>query len=362
MLDDRGDVVAVVHAGEPGRRMSLGVALRRVLAFVDPPEIVADPVLVTEDDPHAPADVRFRLSFPRPPAPEEVSVSLVLRPPGAPPRRLRLEKRGDGSYGTSTTIFPRPSDPGPGRPPGGPAAEVPFTLVAAAPRREPARLDGGIPLLSLARGLLVDLPFSAATGAAGPPAEIPGKLEGSPKRAPGPRGEALELDGKDDCIVLAAGPEPRPLRALTLALWIRTSQRGTPESWGAPAVAAGRAPHGEDLWGWLDETGRICVQRAVPFAARSLEPVNDGRWHHVAMTADAGSGLVVVYVDGARNESTVSGGGGAVAPIACIGRTGSRGGEPPVYLKAHVDEVRVYDRALHPGEVLLLSRTRKPKD
>ncbi|MDD5708419.1 MAG: hypothetical protein PHR35_21065 [Kiritimatiellae bacterium] len=93
------------------------------------------------------------------------------------------------------------------------------------------------------------------------------------------------------------------------------------------------------------------------FLAQSLEPVNDGQWHHVAMTLDAAAGRLALYVDGILNsavelEKEIE---KIVLPITCIGRSGAPDSKP-MYLEAGIDEVYLYRRALHPGEVMMLSR------
>jgi hypothetical protein len=77
------------------------------------------------------------------------------------------------------------------------------------------------------------------------------------------------------------------------------------------------------------------------------------------MTADAASGRIAIYVDGVLNESTQSQGEQTISPVSCIGRVGAPGNAPPVYLKADIDEVRIYGRAVYPGEIVLLGKSRK---
>ena len=67
------------------------------------------------------------------------------------------------------------------------------------------------------------------------------------------------------------------------------------------------AGDGNDVfWGWLDATGRIGVQAGNMAGAKSANPINDGQWHHIALTRDATTGAVQVYVDGVLSGSATS--------------------------------------------------------
>ncbi|EEF25180.1 conserved hypothetical protein, partial [Ricinus communis] len=89
-----------------------------------------------------------------------------------------------------------------------------------------------------------------------------------------------------------------------------TTQNGSANAWTAPGIFGRDQSGGADdvFWGWLDNTGRLNLSVANAATnnpgTRSTSPVNDGNWHHVVLTRDAGSGAQTMYIDGAKTSST----------------------------------------------------------
>ena len=81
--------------------------------------------------------------------------------------------------------------------------------------------------------------------------------------------------------------------------------------------------------------------------------LDDGIWHFIALTRDAASGAVKVYVDGVISGSTASGAGQKSTPFNPIGRIADNGGTID-YFAGSLDDVRVYDRLLSAAEVASL--------
>ncbi len=80
--------------------------------------------------------------------------------------------------------------------------------------------------------------------------------------------------------------------------------------------------------------------------------VNDGAWHHVAATRNNASGAMAVYVDGTLSGSGTGPTGARTAPPTLrIGslQTGNN------FLNGVIDEVRLYDRILTPGDIAALA-------
>ncbi|MDD5708420.1 MAG: serine protease [Kiritimatiellae bacterium] len=268
ILDDKGNVAAVVFAGKPGQGMTLGVPVNRVLEFIEPPELILEPVMADERKAQMPVEIRFQALFPGFPGPEKVSTELTLYSPGSSPRTLSLEKKATNTYAVSTILMP---DSGAGTvlplvvsDGGEPGVAIPFTLIVNPDGGKGARLDGSIPISSLTRGQLAHFTFSGEDG--NQAMDVSGNnnrviLEGAPRRITGPVGPAMELDGRDDCLVQAGGPEIHQFSAISLALWIRTSQKGGAAERVSPAIARAEGSSGAETWGWLDREGRIGFQR-----------------------------------------------------------------------------------------------------
>jgi hypothetical protein len=97
-------------------------------------------------------------------------------------------------------------------------------------------------------------------------------------------------------------------------------------------------------------------QAAINF--RSPQSLELGKWHHVAMTIDAGTGLLSLYVDGVL----VNTGTGVPKPyedVVYIGRRIVTGTGFP--MSGAVDEVRIYDRALSAQEIREISGFTDPQ-
>ena len=194
-----------------------------------------------------------------------------------------------------------------------------------------------------------------------------GTTLGSPTYGPGRIGQAINLDGIDDHVAIenfhyASGGHSE----VSVCAWIRTSSEDDQiiasfdrnEYWRLEINGDSAGP-GQVGWGVMTDTGQVYGSSAR---------VDDGQWHHVAGTFD--NGTLTVYVDGNAEES-ISGGltfGSGNTRFGYIG-VGSESTafntdpKTPVYLiTGAVDDVRIYDRALTPGEVASLAGRTKPFD
>ena len=82
----------------------------------------------------------------------------------------------------------------------------------------------------------------------------------------------------------------------------------------------------------------------------SVNPINDGLWHHVAATRDSASGLMNLYLDGLWESGTNGPVGTKAAPPSLrIGslQTGVAGG----FFSGTIDDVQIFDRALSTAEI-----------
>ncbi len=144
----------------------------------------------------------------------------------------------------------------------------------------------------------------------------------------------------------------------TLDAWIKTTQVGNATHWLAPAITGVEQAGGaNDInWGTLDATGRIGIYVGDSGSVYSTNPINDGQWHNVAMTRDAVTGMIELYVDGVLNGSLITETGNKTSQFKVIGalsdvdgggitRTGDN------YFNGQLDEVRIYNQVLGAGEI-----------
>jgi hypothetical protein len=80
----------------------------------------------------------------------------------------------------------------------------------------------------------------------------------------------------------------------------------------------------------------------------STTAINDGQWHHVAVTRNAYSGLMQLYVDGVLQASATGPFGPKTAPPdLCLGAIQSGGG----WFNGTIDDVQIFNRVLSQPEI-----------
>jgi len=90
--------------------------------------------------------------------------------------------------------------------------------------------------------------------------------------------------------------------------------------------------------------------------------VNDGDWHHIAVSLEDDTGRVTYYVDGVAVHSYTTGARVEADDIMSIGQDSDDadygfGVSTSDFLEGDLDEVRIYDRALDPDAIDRLSET-----
>jgi hypothetical protein len=165
----------------------------------------------------------------------------------------------------------------------------------------------------------------------------------------------LQFDGATQKLTVAAGLAPQLSGSATLSFFINTTHPGSSAAATAPGVA-GRAGAGGCQWGWLDEAGRMVFSVDGSPVVRSAAAVNDGKWHHVAITREASSGLAVIYIDGAESASGNGPAGErslAFSSIGCIEGGG--------FFSGRLDQVSIFNRAITLAEASVLHSNHAPK-
>jgi hypothetical protein len=168
-------------------------------------------------------------------------------------------------------------------------------------------------------------------------------------------GTALQFNGTTGFVNLAQNASQWLGVTGTVAFWLRTTQTGHNTAWHAPGIlGVESAGNGNDIfWGWLDASGRIGIQAGNGSAAKSTAAVNDGQWHYIALTRNASTGQVRVYVDGVANGTATSETGTKSTAFRSIGRIEDTGGTP-AYFSGVLDNLRIYNRVLTAQEIASL--------
>jgi hypothetical protein len=181
-----------------------------------------------------------------------------------------------------------------------------------------------------------------------------GNALGSPQwiAAGGPMGGCFQFDGENDSIAI-----PRVVQDdFTISLWLKTTQTGPEENnWPQGiGVVDGECP------GVTDDFGTALLGDKFAFGVgnpdttiKSTTPVNDGRWHEVAIVRTRATGVIQLFVDGKLEATAVAGTQSLSVPRRLtIGQiqTGDH------YFCGRLADVRIYHHALSADEVAVLEQ------
>jgi len=199
-------------------------------------------------------------------------------------------------------------------------------------------------------------------------------ITGGPNRSPaftgsGHEGAGMQFNGnwsntssqRDGGYVALSTAVTDPLRgngagggSASLVFWIKTTQTGGDIGWNSPSVI-GMENNGGTVdvqWGWLNASGRIGFGMADDAGIMSTNPVNDGNWHHVALSHNFQTGFTEVWVDGVLNSTgTRQAGVSMPNKFLGFGVTADDGAATDRYLNGTLDDVRIYDRVLTSSQI-----------
>ena len=206
--------------------------------------------------------------------------------------------------------------------------------------------------------------FDEATGltaADSSPAGNHATLQGGTTWVTGQIGSALSFDGQTGYVRAGADLNQWLGATASLSVWIKTTQSGKGDFFRSPGITGVEsAGDGNDVfWGWIDTTGRLGLQAGNGANAKSLNPINDGQWHHIGLTRDATSGRVSVYVDGLLNATAISETGLKSTKFYSLGRIETTAGTP-AYFQGQLDEVRLYNFVLGDADMQALADSSSP--
>ncbi len=185
---------------------------------------------------------------------------------------------------------------------------------------------------------------------------------GDPKWVRGVLGAAAQFDGKDDCVSLGKNSALRQSTAITYSFWVKRPDIASHGSLIGAGAAGGHGFGGVSILGdavvfsWTPSEPR--ADTCIVHNARSA-PVLPGKWHHVVIASDYRKGQGAIYVDGARVAAALSRKVNDWTPAGSysqgqIDSIGARFVNYWRFFRGQIDEVRIYDRALRPAEVLQL--------
>ncbi|OAI55817.1 hypothetical protein AYO49_01070 [Verrucomicrobiaceae bacterium SCGC AG-212-N21] len=179
-------------------------------------------------------------------------------------------------------------------------------------------------------------------------ANHPGTLVNGPVWTTGRYGGGVSLDGANDQ-VLVAGPSTINMGTsdFTLSVWLRREAGGSEHTILSKTGNTSWTTAGKE---WFISGGDNLVAFGVfgvgeVFSTGTV--VNDGQWHHVAMTFQDAPNTVTFYIDGVAR-----GGGVLNLPADNSGHVIKLGGHPAGHhFRGALDEMRIYSRALSAVEI-----------
>ena len=186
-----------------------------------------------------------------------------------------------------------------------------------------------------------------------------GTAAGNPIFGEGKVGQAIGLDGLGDYINIDGYKGLLGSSAITVTAWIKTSSTDTGAivGWG-PNVSGER-------FGFRVDLGRLRLEHHGG-NVQGDTLVNDGGWHHVAVTVQENVTIsypdVILYLDGMDDTRPTTDPDPFNITAAEDVRIGSRPASNDRLFIGQIDEVRIYDRSLTQEEVTWLAGRTEPFD
>ncbi|MDY8138013.1 LamG-like jellyroll fold domain-containing protein [Aquimarina sp. 2201CG5-10] len=167
-----------------------------------------------------------------------------------------------------------------------------------------------------------------------------------------PAGTGLDFDGANDLVTISHNASQNNLN-FTVDFWIKTTD-------GLGGVINKFTPDGNSGWRINLDGGRIefyYYASASNYVTRLLSPatsVNDGNWHHVAVTLNSGNARC--YIDGVLARSTGWNGTATATTTTADIQLGYAAADAPSgdtggYFDGELDELRIWTKTLSEFEV-----------
>jgi len=149
---------------------------------------------------------------------------------------------------------------------------------------------------------------------------------------------SLNFDGTNDFVQGSDAAFPSGNSARTMEAWIKTTKNGNGSIFEYGAVNVNQ------------RSGLLCVNSHLYFVGQSNDlegtiTINDGTWHHVAMTHNGTT--TNLYVDGVLDVTATK----TLSTTPSHFRIGMRGNSISEQFEGNIDEVRLWGKALSAAEI-----------
>jgi N-acetylneuraminic acid mutarotase len=168
-------------------------------------------------------------------------------------------------------------------------------------------------------------------------------------------GYALDFDGSNDYIDLT---KVALLQGLTYSAWIKTTSTDATSSYDGNAALNIIGDHTGNVWNGFGIHGGFARYNHYNGSWQNLTgsiEVNDGSWHHIAVSHSETNDSVWLYVDGVLDASSVisyGGGGGALkVGFDRIGGGYSNGTATADFFDGSLDEIGVWSTPLDAAQI-----------
>ncbi len=186
---------------------------------------------------------------------------------------------------------------------------------------------------------------------------VPNRTTASTRTNITPHNSALSFPGtSSDFGILKSGTILCTLANASVAMWIKTTQSTNIN--GYPLYCE-RAASGNDLWKFeirnAGGTGKLELVHRDDSGTLDLHAgstpitVNDGQWHHVALTK---SGTTIkIYIDGGLQSTDTLTGNDTMTDAGLQVRIGGDKGDGTVFYNGNMDDLRLYNTTLSATDV-----------
>ncbi len=157
---------------------------------------------------------------------------------------------------------------------------------------------------------------------------------------------AYSFDGANNHITVADNSALDLSTNFAIEFWVKTSS-------GVQSGIIDRTDENgtQNFWGygvWMNAGGHVYFYDDVGGWQTSAGTINNGSWHHVAVTLAGGSGCV--YIDG-RCDTAINGSANSNSLPLLIGSGRDASNNPLYFLNGIIDQVIIYNRSLTAQEI-----------